>query len=135
MKILNIKQIFWAFFAVFLTMALVSCVGNPVRNVQSEMVPTNIKSKADVKKAIVLAAQSLGWRVKEIDNNTLRAAITVRGKHRAEVKITYSQKEYSITYKSSDNLNYDAQSNTIHRNYNSWVDNLNNSIQSQFFIM
>jgi hypothetical protein len=45
------------------------------------------------------------------------------------VDIPYSAKSYSITYKSSSNLNYDGT--TIHSNYNGWVQNLHKAINTQ----
>ena len=38
---------------------------------------------------------------------------------------------YSIDYKNSLNLKYDSTKNTIHKNYNGWIQNLDNAIQVQ----
>lgn len=131
MTVLKAKQLF---FMALLSLALVGCAGQQVLNVQSEIVPSNVTSKEEVKKAIVQAGGSLGWRVRELDENTLMATINVRNKHGVEVKIPYSQSEYSILYKTSKNLKYDAEKNTIHKNYNSWINNFNNRIQDNFNI-
>ncbi len=131
-EVLSVKQSLFISFMVLLSLTLVGCAGQQVMNVESEAVPINVKSKSDVKKAIVQAAASLGWRVQEQDENTLKAKIIVRNKHHVEVTIPYSKSEYSILYQSSQNLKYDAENNTIHKNYNSWINNLNNRIQNQF---
>lgn len=135
MKNLTTKNYIFTAMAILLTFSLTGCGSNPVKNVTSEIVPSSVKSKEDVKKAIVKAGYSLGWIVQEIDENTLEARITVRNKHTAKVKIPYSLKEYSILYQSSQNLNYDSEEQTIHRNYNSWINNFNQRIQHQFFLM
>ncbi|VAW46071.1 hypothetical protein MNBD_GAMMA03-200 [hydrothermal vent metagenome] len=132
MNVLNVKQSLFMGFMFFLSLTLVGCVGQPVVNVESEIVPSNVQSKADVKKAISKAGASLGWRVREVDANTLKATIRVRNKFPVEVTIPYSKSEYSILYRSSQNLKYNAEKNTIHKNYNNWIFNLNNRIQNQF---
>jgi hypothetical protein len=47
----------------------------------------------------------------------------------AMVNVKYDTKTYSITYKDSSNLDYTGDS--IHKNYNGWVTNLDHGIQSQ----
>ena len=49
--------------------------------------------------------------------------------HIAIVDITYNSDSYSITYKDSTNLNYNGTN--IHRNYNNWINNLDNAIKVQ----
>ena len=49
--------------------------------------------------------------------------------HEAVVEILYDTEGYSITYLNSVNLKYDGQ--RIHKNYNSWVQNLSNAIYAQ----
>ena len=43
--------------------------------------------------------------------------------------IPYSTARYSITYKSSENLQ--AANGTIHKNYNGWIQNLTRGINAQ----
>ncbi len=86
---------------------------------------------AEVRKAIVAGARSKGWKPVDVDENTIKASIVVRDRHRAEVSIPYSTSAYSIVYVSSENLDYDEKKQKIHRNYNRWVANLSNSIQIQ----
>jgi hypothetical protein len=47
----------------------------------------------------------------------------------AVVDVNYTPQTYSITYKDSSNLGYDGQS--IHKNYNGWVQNLDKAIRAQ----
>lgn len=49
--------------------------------------------------------------------------------HQAVVDILYYTEIYSITYLDSLNLKYDGKS--IHKNYNSWIQNLSNGIHAQ----
>ncbi|MEA3404238.1 MAG: hypothetical protein U9R28_00675 [Pseudomonadota bacterium] len=92
--------------------------------------PTNIKSTEQVKKAINIAGSGLGWMIKEVDGGTLQGTLLLR-KHVAQITIPYSEKEYSLLYKASENLKYDAEAQTIHKNYNGWIQNLNRAIQVQ----
>ena len=58
----------------------------------------------------------------------------VRSKHFAMVEIPYTVDKYSIIYRDSRELDYNAKWQRIHRNYNKWVINLSDSIQRQFAI-
>ncbi|MCF6346318.1 MAG: hypothetical protein L3J00_07605 [Thiomicrorhabdus sp.] len=115
---------------VFTSFLLTACGGVPVKEVSSNSVSMTVEKKEQVRKAIKTAGASLGWIIKDIDSNTLEATLLVRS-HVAKVTIPYSGKEYSLLYKSSENLKYDAEKNTIHKNYNSWITNLDRKIQVQ----
>ncbi|EGV33478.1 putative lipoprotein [Thiorhodococcus drewsii AZ1] len=54
--------------------------------------------------------------------------------HMAKVRILYDARRYSIRYQDSSNLKYNPDTKTIHSNYNSWVQNLDNAIRSQLSI-
>jgi len=109
---------------------MTGCRSTAVYNVVEAPLPMTKKVSNDkIFKAIKAAGRSLGWNVKKIKNGEAKASINVRGKHTAVVKITYNQKNYSINYVNSQNLKYDAEKNTIHKNYNSWVMNLDRAIQ------
>lgn len=49
--------------------------------------------------------------------------------HTAIVDIAYDTKTYSMTYKDSVNLNYNAEKQTIHEAYSGWIRNLDNAIK------
>lgn len=72
---------------------------------------------------------SRGWQFTKAGSGKLVGKIVVRSKHVVEVDVVYSSKAYKITYLDSTNMNYDAEKNTIHRRYNSWVENLDNDTQ------
>lgn len=63
--------------------------------------------------------------------NTIIASLSVRAKHFAEVEISYNEKTYSIKYKSSKDLDFNEQKQTIHRNYNKWVILLSETINRE----
>jgi hypothetical protein len=116
--------------------ALTGCGGVSVYNVQSAPIEATKNVTQDkVYKAIKNAGHQRGWRVSKIKPGLAKAYINVRGKHEATVEIPYSAKEFSINYLSSSHLKYNAEDKTIHKNYNSWVKNLYNSIQNELSMM
>ncbi|MDG6774328.1 hypothetical protein QCB45_08285 [Thiomicrorhabdus sp. ZW0627] len=129
MKSLTIKSTFFATLIAF-ALTLTGCTAQPVHNYESQPVPTNIKSAEQVKKAIRLAGVSLGWIITDSGDNQLKGTLNLR-KHQAVISIPYSEKEYSLIYKSSVALDYNPEEKTIHKNFNGWMQNLNNRIQVQ----
>jgi uncharacterized lipoprotein YajG len=103
----------------------------PIQNVGDTPV-TAVGSKrlteVEVRSAIVRAGTGLGWIVKDAGPGKLNATLILRT-HTAEVEIPYSTSSYSITYKSSINLQ--EANGKIHRNYNGWIQNLNRGINAQ----
>ena len=82
---------------------------------------------AEVKSAIVSAGVKLGWQMAETSPGVIRGTLHLR-KHTAVVEVSYSTLKYSIVYQSSVNL--DAHDGKIHRNYNSWIQNLQRGIDA-----
>jgi len=70
----------------------------------------------------------MGWATKRIEPNIIEAKLYSKNRYTAIVLIQYDEKGYKITYKSSVNLKYNAESNTIHSNYNRWIAGLSKSI-------
>ena len=68
--------------------------------------------------SIVRAGAALGWKVVEDKPGVLIATLEIR-KHQAIVEIPYSTTKFSITYKSSINL--DESNGQIHKAYNGWI--------------
>ena len=103
----------------------------PIQNVSSTPV-TGVSSKPlteiEVRNAIVRAGTGLGWIMKDAGPGKLHGTLMLRT-HTAEVEIPYSTGSYSITYKSSTNLQ--EANGKIHRNYNGWIQNLNRGINAQ----
>lgn len=74
------------------------------------------------------AAAALGWRTEAQGPGLMRGTLNLRT-HQAVVDIPYDTRRFNIRYVSSTNLDYDGA--VIHRNYNSWVQNLQNAIVTQ----
>lgn len=126
---MKIKQNYIVIIATALMLILAGCRSNPVLNIEDAPINANGKySTNDVKKAIIRAGAGLGWNMKSIKTGHIRGTLFLRT-HVAKIDVRYTKKGYSITYKDSQNLNYDGTN--IHKNYNSWVQNLNRQIQAQ----
>jgi hypothetical protein len=81
-----------------------------------------------VTEAIKQAGISLGWRMSVEEPGRMIGTLHLRS-HEAVVQVLYDTESYSITYLNSTNLKYDGQ--RIHKNYNSWVQNLSNAIYAR----
>ena len=110
-------------------LAVTGCSSRQVQvyNVNNAAVPDGM-SLADVKRSILQGCEARGWVCKDVDEDTIQGSIWVRGKHFAQVDIDYASDAYSIQYSDSKELMYDGGENSIHKNYNSWVMNLNGDI-------
>lgn len=87
-----------------------------------------------VSQAIVRAGARRGWSVVQVRPGVLVATLNIRS-HQAVVDIVHTTTVFSITYKSSVNLQYNASRQLIHRNYNSWITNLRGDIMSEVSIL
>jgi hypothetical protein len=106
-----------------------SATQQPLYNVQNSPVQTFDGKKlttAQVEKAILQAGVQRNWRMQKVKDGLITGTLALRT-HVAVVDIKYSATAYSITYKNSTDLDYDGTN--IHKNYNSWIRNLDNSIQ------
>jgi hypothetical protein len=83
---------------------------------------------AQVKGVILEACRKKEWVAREISPGLISATLMVR-RHTAQVEIPYSATSYSINYKTSTNLNYNAKDHSIHNQYNNWVDYLRRDIE------
>ena len=110
-------------------LALAACA-QPVYNVEDAPVTTNVQNPSldDVTTAIRRAGASLGWQMKEQTPGHIVGTLNIR-RHMAVVDITYNLEEFDIRYRDSTNLDYDGTN--IHRNYNGWIQNLENAIKVQ----
>ncbi len=115
--------------ATSLLVILAGCRSNPVLNIENAPIEISAKHSAnDIKKSIIRAGVGLGWNMKVQKAGHIVATLYLR-KHIAVVDVTYTKNSYSLTYKDSTELNYDGTN--IHKNYNSWIINLNRQIQAQ----
>lgn len=121
----------------FATVDLGRCLGastaswgmQSIQNVNNApIVSANPVPAAQVKTAIMNAGISLGWQMAEVRPGLIQGTLNLR-KHTAVVDIPYSATKYSIVYKSSVYL--DEIDGQIHRNYNSWVQNLSKKIGTE----
>ena len=118
-----------------LAFLLIACSGSsPVKNVDNA--PINASSPdydlSDVSKAIRRAGIWVGWKMRERAPGDVVGALYWRS-HLAVVAITFTLDEYSINHEDSTNLGYDGYS--IHRNYNSRIEKLNNAINGQLMAL
>jgi hypothetical protein len=105
----------------------------PILNVTDTPVawlPGVEQSTDKVARAIITACARLGWVCSIAEPGEITGRLNLRS-HQADVRIPYSTEKYSILYVSSENLRYDAAENTIHRNYNNWVLNLQRQINAE----
>ncbi len=113
-----------------LAVAMAGCKSTPVFNVEDQSVITGNSraSMDDVKNAILRAGAGLGWTMRENKPGHITGTLMLR-KHMAVVDIKYDTQKYGILYKDSKNLDYDGTN--IHKNYNGWIQRLNQAIQAQ----
>jgi hypothetical protein len=86
-------------------------------------------SAATLEKAFRTCSVARGWKFTRVAPGKLVGQLNVRSKHYIEVEIAYNAKAYSISYRNSKNMRYNAAEKTIHKRYNSWVTNLSNDVQ------
>lgn len=84
----------------------------------------------EVQKAIIGAGVALTWQMSLVKPGEIVGTLNVRS-HQAVVSIPYTTKNYSILYKDSSNLKYDSAKQTIHENYLSWIQRLDNAIRAR----
>ncbi|HTL62871.1 MAG TPA: hypothetical protein VL261_14600 [Nitrospira sp.] len=87
-------------------------------------------SLEDVQKGIIAAGVGLGWQMQVAKPGEIIGTLNVRS-HQAVVSIPYTTKQYSILYKDSNNLKYNAEKQTIHENYSGWIQRLDGAIRSR----
>ncbi|MCA1804553.1 MAG: hypothetical protein LC646_04225 [Xanthomonadaceae bacterium] len=115
------------------TLLFAGCRSNPVRNVSDAPVSASNSIAADqVRDAIIRAGSSLGWSMKADSPGHILATLYIRD-HIAIADIHYDANKYSITYNDSTNLNY--KDGNIHKNYNGWIQNLDNGIKRQLSML
>lgn len=88
------------------------------------------KNLNEIEQSIIKASHENGWITNKIEKNVLLAKkVLQRGKHTMHIKISYDNNQYSIIHIASHNLNYKEYK--IHRNYNIWIRELEQSIDYQ----
>lgn len=126
---LNKKIVVLILFSLF----LIGCRTAPVLDIKDAPINTASGKKPAlslVTKEIFDAGVQLGWQMKKEKPGHIIATLFLRD-HMVKVDIHYSTTEYSITYKDSSQMKYDGTN--IHSNYNGWVQNLSNAINTQVY--
>ena|SRR5690242_20250980 len=110
--------------------SLAACTTQPIMNVTEAQVVSNKPNPSldEIRQAILRAGTQLGWQMKADRPGHMVGTLALRT-HVAVVDIDYDRKSYSIKYKDSTNLEYNGS--TIHRNYNGWIQRLDQGIKSQ----
>ena len=97
--------------------------------------PTTVKkvlTMEDYKNAIIVGGSQRGWTFQDEGPGHLVGSLAARNKHFATVDVYFDTQKFSISYKSSQNLNYNRFGRgEIHPFYNNWVKNLQSDIQAQ----
>lgn len=107
-------------------LVLSGCTSKPVYTAKESFSSDLRFTNDQMSRAIVTALNDRQWVVQSVKPGLIKAAITVRGKHHAEVDIPYSPTSFEVDYRSSWGLDYkDGQ---IHGNYNRWVNRLRDNI-------
>lgn len=91
-------------------------------NVANEPMPAGVTAQ-QAQMAVLQALSGRGWAVQKPSGGSVDATYARRD-FSATITVTYSKTAYSITYKDSSGLNYNAEKGTIHPNYNKWIANL-----------
>lgn len=107
--------------------------GGQIYNVKEATIATSTGKELtleQVGKAIVDAGIGLRWIMVMTKPGHIVATQNARS-HTAIVDIAYDTKTYSLTYKDSVNLNYNAEKQSIHKAYSDWIRNLDNAIKGR----
>lgn len=107
---------------------LSACGGAQIRTFDSYL--DGDMPAAKVEQAIRTAASDLGWSTRKLSGSTLEATLIVRG-HEVVIDIPYTAKGYSMKYKDSKNMSYNAEKKTIHAKYNKWLVRLDKRIKKE----
>lgn len=124
-----------AFLIALSAVMILGCAsGTPIVNVENAPVTTGSGKQASmdgVQRAIIRAGSALNMRMAVIRPGLVQATYSPRGDFTAVMEVSFTTKAYDIRYKTSENLKYDPATNTIHKNYNSWVANLRRRIDNE----
>ena len=116
-------------FGISLVVALGACSTKPILNVKDAPIPAGRSLQtSQVRQAIMNAGIALGWQIADSTPGVLHGTLRLRD-HTAIVEIPYTSSNYSIAFKSGINLG--EKDGQIHKNYNGWVQNLDNRIQAE----
>jgi hypothetical protein len=102
----------------------------PVQNFSNQPIVTNRPVSLDeVGRAIRTAGVSLKMQMLQVKPGLIQATYDSSKGRSAVMDIKYDTKQYSITYKDSQGMQYDGTK--ILQGYNGWVQNLDRNIRAQ----
>jgi hypothetical protein len=111
---------------VFTFFAAVAMAASPEAITSTVPAGTSIATLED---ALIKGSAKTGWRTAKTAAGVMESTLQIR-QHTVIVTITYSAASYTITYKDSTNMKYNADKNSIHNNYNKWVRNMDKNVYS-----
>ena len=85
--------------------------------------------------AIYQSLHRYGWQMQSDDGHIIIARYNKQDRHIVVIRIEYSPQRFTILHQSSEGMEYNAKRQTIHRNYNRWIRNLETDIQSRLSFM
>jgi hypothetical protein len=129
------KRVGWSMAAICLiVIGMIGCRGGgQVYQVKDAPVQTASGKELtmdEVRKEIIAAGVAAGWQMIATKPGEIVGTLNIRS-HQAVVSIPYTNKTYSILYKDSTNLKYDASAQTIHENYAGWIQRLDGAIRTR----
>ncbi|HEX9625646.1 MAG TPA: hypothetical protein VGA00_01780 [Acidiferrobacterales bacterium] len=120
-------------FAALLFASPLTHAAEPIYTPEPIVVPAG-KSQEAVRQAIRKALFSKNFEIKEVGGGHIEGKYTKSGRkgarHVAVITVRYDAKAVKISYKDSEDLDYDAKDGTIHKTYNRWVRNVEKSIRA-----
>lgn len=132
MKAETVRQLPVFLFATCLLLFLAGCARRAVLYNPPPVAFTPLHPR-QVETAIIAGMSRRGWVPTREGPGVIVGTLHLRS-HTAIVRIHYSDKDYTLQYVSSENLNFSRASDgteQIHPNYNSWVKNLIGDIDSE----
>jgi len=119
--------------SLLIALAITACVSHATDIYNVERSSYNASEPLDAKsaeKAIRSAGSKIGWQMDTIRPGLIRGTLNVRS-HLAVIDINYDARGFSIDYVDSENLNYDEETNAIHKSYNKWIGILERRIRAE----
>jgi hypothetical protein len=116
----------------FFASAVTGCRTSQILRIDATLAPPPHATLEDLERAIRAAGSDLGWKIELLGRGRMKGTLRVRS-HTAEVSIRYTKEILVIDYVSSENLMHSGD--TIHRNYNHWVKNLEMRIKRRIALI
>ncbi len=117
--------------ATLATLLLIGCAARvaDLESPQSVYIPEDV-DRQELREVIKDAMLARGWSVHDERDHVITGDLRLRS-HFARVDIDYGGRDVQVEYVESRNLKYSREDGheSIHKNFNSWVQNLLNDIE------